>query len=58
MERIVHTKLYSYVEHRNIMDSEQKGFRNFHEMSMALLRVVQNIIDGFNEKRKYGRCVH
>ena len=38
-----------YVEHNNHIDAEQEGFRKFHSTSMALLRLVQNIYDGFNE---------
>ena len=49
MERIIVTRLYSYVEHNNHIDAEQEGFRKFHSTSMALLRLVQNIYDGFNE---------
>ena len=49
LERVIYTRLYSYVEHYKLIDPEQEGFRKFHGTSMALLRVVQNIIDGFNE---------
>ncbi|MCG7878799.1 MAG: reverse transcriptase domain-containing protein [Candidatus Thiodiazotropha endolucinida] len=50
MERIIYTRLYSYAEHHNLIDPEQEGFRRFHGTSMALLRVVQNAMDGFNER--------
>ena len=49
MERIIVTRLYSYVEHNNHIDAEQEGFRKFYSTSMALLRLVQNIYDGLNE---------
>ena len=50
LERIVFTRLYSFVEHHRILDPEQEGFRRFHGTSMALLRLVQNIIQGFNDR--------
>ena len=50
MERVIYTRLYSYVEHHKLIDPEQEGFRKFHGTLMVLLRVVQNIIDGFNER--------
>ena len=50
MVRVIFTRLYSYVEHHKLIDPEQEGFRKFHRTLMALLRVVQNIIDGFNER--------
>ena len=49
LERIVFTRLYSFVEHTRILDPEQEGFRRFHGTSMAMLRLVQNIIQGFSE---------
>ena len=51
MEIIIYTMLYSYVEHHNLIDQAQEGFRKFQGTSMALFRVVQNIIDGFNERQ-------
>ena len=52
MERIIYTRLYSYVEHHNLIDPELEGFRKYHGTSMALLRVVQNIKDGFDERER------
>ena len=46
MERIIVTRLYSYVDH---MDTEQEESRKFHSTSIALLRLVQNIYYGFDE---------
>ena len=37
------------MEHNRILDPEQEGFRRFHGTSMAMLRLVQNIIQGFSE---------
>ncbi|MEW8548209.1 MAG: reverse transcriptase domain-containing protein [Candidatus Thiodiazotropha sp.] len=48
MERVVFSRLYSYVEHHSVIDPEQEGFRKFHGTSMALLRLVQDIVNGFN----------
>jgi hypothetical protein len=51
MEKIVYARLYAYSEHKNIIDEEQEGFRKYHSTTQALLRLVQNIFDGFNEKQ-------
>ena len=32
-----------------MLDPEQEGFRRFHGTSMAMLRLVQNIKQGFSE---------
>ena len=40
LEKIVFTRLYSFVEHYKILDPEQECFRRFHGTSMALLRLV------------------
>ena len=51
MEKIIATRLYGFVEHNDILDNEQEGFRRFRGTSQALLRLTQDIKNGFNTKR-------
>ena len=46
MERIIVTRLYSYVDH---IDTEREESRKFLSTSKALLRLVQNIYYLFDE---------
>jgi ribonuclease HI len=48
MERIVTTRLNGFVEHHQLIDKEQEGFRLFHSTTQALLRFTQGVFDGFN----------
>ena len=50
MERIVTHRLYGFAEHFNLIDKEQEGFRRFRGTVDALLRLTQDIVDGFNKK--------
>ena len=47
--RIVTTRLYGYVEHFKLLDKEQEGFRKFRGTQDALLRLTQDIHNGFNK---------
>ena len=38
------------LEHNNIIDPEQEGFRRFHSTTHALLRLVQDVFNGYNKK--------
>ena len=51
MEKIIATRLYGFVEHNDILDKEQEGFRRFRGTSQALLRLTQDIKNGFNTKK-------
>lgn len=50
MERIITHRLYGFVEHFELIDKEQEGFRRFRGTSDALLRLTQDIFDGFNRR--------
>ena len=50
MEKIIVTRLYGFVEHHNILDEEQEGFRRFRGTTQALLRLTQDIVNGFNAR--------
>lgn len=48
MERIVLTRLEVFVEGNNLIDEEQEGFRRYHCTTYAVLKLVQDIKEGFN----------
>ena len=50
LERIITVRLNGFIEHNKIIDLEQEGFRKFHSTTHALLRLVQDIHNGFNKK--------
>jgi hypothetical protein len=50
MERIVTSRLETYLESNNILDKEQEGFRHFRLTTNALLTFVQSIFNGINQK--------
>ena len=50
LERIITTRLNGFIEHNKIIDLEQEGFRKFHSTTHALLRLVQDIFNGYNRK--------
>jgi hypothetical protein len=43
LERIISTWFYAFVEHINIIDKEQEGFRMFHSTTQAPLRFTQSV---------------
>ena len=47
LEKIINTRLYAFSEHTNLLDNEQEGFREKRGTSHALLRLTQDIQDGF-----------
>jgi len=49
LERVVNTRLYSYAEHNQLLDNEQDGFRERRGTTQALLRLVEDIANGFNK---------
>lgn len=50
LERIITVRLNGFIEHNKIIDLEQEGFRKFHSTTHALMRLVQDIYNGFNNK--------
>ena len=50
LERIITYRLYGFVEHFKLLDKEQEGFRKFRGTSDALLRLSQDIYNGFNAR--------
>ena len=56
MERIVLSRLEAYVEGKRLLDEEQQGFRRFHCMTYAVLKLVQSIREGFGNKESTLAC--
>ena len=50
LERIVTHRLYRFSEHFNLIDKEQEGFRRFRGTVDTLLRLTQDVVDGFNRR--------
>ena len=50
MEKIIVARLYGYVEHHNLLDKEQDGFRRFRGNSQALLCTNKDIMNGFSRR--------
>ena len=47
--RIVNSRLYAFAEHNELIDKEQEGFREKRGTTHALLRLTQDIFDGFKD---------
>ena len=54
LERIITNQLYGFSEHINLLDQEQEGFRRFRGTTDALLRITQDIYNGFNNREHAG----
>ena len=54
MEGIVLSRMEAIVEGGGLTDAEQEGFRQFHSTTFAVLKLVQEIRQCFNEG-KYTR---
>ena len=50
LERILTVRLNGFIEHNKIIDLEQEGFRKFHSTTHSLLRMIQDVFNGFNRK--------
>ena len=49
LERIVTKSLYAFCEHNTLIDRDQEGFRRFKSCSHAVMRLVQDAYNGFND---------
>ena len=50
LERITYNRLYSYLTENNILFNKQFGFRAGHSTENALLELVDQISNTFNDK--------
>ena len=51
MERLIHNKLYPYLEGNKILSSNQNGFRKQHGTSDTIFKFLSHVIDNMNEKK-------
>ena len=51
MERLIHNKLYPYLEENDILTSKQNGFRKQHGTPDTIFKLITYIIDNLNKKR-------
>ncbi|CAF0725089.1 unnamed protein product, partial [Brachionus calyciflorus] len=53
LERIIYTRLYSYIEKNFSLIQEQSGFRKHRRTADNLFFLIQKITESFNRKKKY-----
>ena len=53
LERIMYNRLYSYLTENNILFNKQFGFQADHSTEHALLELVDQISNAFNDKIIY-----
>ena len=51
MERLIHNKLYPYLEENDILTPEQNGFRKQHGTPDTIFKLISHIIDNLNKKK-------
>ena len=51
MERLIHNKLYPYLEFNDILTSKQNGFRKKHGTPDTIFKLITHIIDNLNKKK-------
>ena len=49
LERTIKQRLYVFCEHNKIIEKDQEGFRRFRSCTHAILRLVQDVCNGFND---------
>ena len=47
--RIMTQRLHAFCEHNDILDKDQESFRQFRSCTHAVMRLVQNVYNGFIE---------
>ena len=51
MERLIHNKLYPYLEENGILTPRQNGFRKQHGTPDTIFKLITQIIDNINKKK-------
>ena len=51
MERLIHNKLYPYLEENDILPSKLNGFRKQHRTPDTIFKLITYIIDNLNKRR-------
>ena len=50
-EKVIHNRLISFINEHNVLYSHQYGFRSKHNTTMALITLVDNIVNGFDNNK-------
>ena len=58
LERIMYNRLYAYLAENNILFNKQFGFGAGHSTEHALLELIEQISDSFNDKSLFPRYFH
>ena len=56
IEKLMHKRLYEFLEANNILFANQFGFRKQNSTSHALLQIIEQIKSSM-EKGKFGCCI-
>ena len=51
LERLIHNKLYPYLESHNILATNQNGFRKQHGTTDTIFKFLSHVIDNMNQKK-------
>ena len=51
MERLIHNKLYPYLENNDILTSKQNGFKKQHGTPDTIFKFITHVIDNLNKKK-------
>ena len=51
MERLIHNKLYPYLENHNILVANQNGFRKQHGTTDTIFKFLGHVVDRMNKKK-------
>ena len=51
LERIMYNRIYTYLNHNNLLFRKQFGFRKGHSTDHALIKLIDSIYDSFNQNK-------
>ena len=54
LERIIQTRMRSWIENNNLLSKYQCGFRNFRQTKDQIIRMIQNSLTAFNTNEIMG----
>ena len=54
LERIIQTRMRSWIENNNLLSKYQCGFRNFRQTKDQIIRMIQNALTAFNTNEIMG----
>ena len=51
LEKVIHKRIYTFLDSKNILYDSQYGFRNNHSTNHAIAEFLSNVLKGFEEKK-------